>query len=147
MINTFPEIELWQNAVRSLQQKTIIWHWNKPNNLNPGGSGILETDFSLTVSMDWATMSGTETFRQRNYCTVAHEQQKLKEFCCISLHLVQYNEIIFAITAVQLEIGYWICTDWKSAEIKGIENAVKLSNSTYIWVTELWMCMANDFSR
>lgn len=38
--------------------------------------------------------------------TVVHEQQNLKAFWCVSPLLVQYNEIIFAITAMQLEIGY-----------------------------------------
>lgn len=74
--------------------------------------------------MNWATTLGTETFRWWNSYPVAHEQQKLKEFWGISPHLAQYDKIIFAITAMQLEIGYWIFTDWKSAETKGIENAI-----------------------
>lgn len=62
----------------------------------------------------------------------------LKEFSCVSVHLVQYDEIIFAITAMQLEI------DWKSAK-----NALKLQgkqaiNPMYIWVIELWMFMADN---
>lgn len=51
----------------------------------------------------------------------------LKEFSCVSVHLVQYDEIIFAITAMQLEI------DWKSAK-KCIEIAGKTSNKSNVYL-------------
>lgn len=58
----------------------------------------------------------------------------LKDFFCVSAHLAQYDEIIFAITAVCLEIGYWILTHWKSSKRKCIEIAVKLSNKSNIYL-------------